>query len=249
MASEAQDTLANLPKISILIPTYNRRNFIPFVLRNLLIQEYPHKLLQVVIHDDGEIPLIENYEDFSNAIKPIKLKYLRNKTKLSIGEKRHKLIQNANNNLVVFMDDDDLYEPTYISHSFETLKNNNAGCVGCNKMIFIYPPYTKDDFYALDCGDNKKLIHEATLMMTKSWYNKTQGFLNCNKAEGLGLTQSCKLKTIALTNPLYNMTAVVHGNNTIDKDKFKDENSKLDSSNISFEEKTTEFIKAIVGYS
>eukprot|EP01043_Picozoa_sp_COSAG02_P009288 COSAG02_NODE_313_length_24939_cov_470.394485_17_plen_247_part_00 len=245
MASEA---VANLPKISILIPTYNRRNFIPFVLRNLLIQEYPHKLLQVVIHDDGDEPLIENYEDFSSAIKPMKLKYIRNKTRLSIGEKRHKLIQDANNNLVVFMDDDDLYEPTYISHSFETLKKNNSGCVGCNKMIFIYPPYTKDDFYALDCGDNKKLIHEATLMMTKSWYNKTKGFLNSNKAEGIGLTHSCKLKTIALTNPLYNMTAVVHGKNTIDKDKFKDENSKLDSSNISFEDKTSEFIKAIVGY-
>jgi len=239
----------DLPKISILIPTYNRRNFIPFVLRNLLIQEYPHKLLQVVIHDDGDIPLIENYEDFSKAIKPIKLKYIRNKKRLSIGEKRHRLIENANNNLVVFMDDDDLYEPTYISHSFETLKKNNAGCVGCNKMIFIYPPYTKNDFYALDCGDNKKLIHEATLMFTKSWYNKTSGFINSNKAEGLGITQSCKLKIISLTNPLYNMTAVVHGNNTIDKEKFKDKDTKLDSTNISFEDKTSEFIKAIVGYS
>lgn len=238
----------DLPKISILIPTYNRRNFTPFVLRNLLIQEYPHKLLQVVIHDDGEIPLIENYDDFSSAIKPIKLKYLRNKKRLTIGEKRHTLIQNANNNLVVFMDDDDLYEPTYISHSFDTLKKNNVGCVGCNKMIFIYPPYTKNDFYALDCGDNKKLIHEATLMFTKSWYNKTQGFEFSNKAEGLGLTHSFtnrKLKTISLTNPLYNMTAVVHGKNTINKDKFKDEGSKLDPSNISFEEKTTEFIKMV----
>ena len=237
--------IANLPKISILIPTYNRPNFIPFVLRNLLIQEYPHKLLQVLIHDDGEIPFIQNYEEFSDAIKPIKLKYLRNKKKLTIGEKRHKLIQNANNNLVVFMDDDDLYEPTYISHSFETLKKNNAGCVGCNKMIFIYPPYTKDDFYALDCGNDKQLIHEATLMFTKSWYNKTKGFINCNQAEGLGLTHSCKLKTIALTNPLYNMTAVVHSKNTINKDKFKHEGSKLDPSNISFEEKTTEFIKMV----
>ena len=91
----------DLTRISILIPTYNRRNFIPFVLRNLLIQEYPHKLLQVVIHDDGDIPLIENYEDFSSAIKPIKLKYIRNKKRLSIGEKRHRLIENANNNLVV----------------------------------------------------------------------------------------------------------------------------------------------------
>ena len=241
--------MSNLPKISILIPTANRRNFIPFILRNLLIQEYPHKLLQVVIHDDGDEPLIENYDDFSSAIKPIKLKYLRNKKRLTIGEKRHTLIQNANNNLVVFMDDDDLYEPTYISHSFDTLKNNNVGCVGCNKMILIYPPYTKNDFYALDCGDNKKLIHEATLMFTKSWYNKTKGFQFSNKAEGLGLTHNVKLKTIALTNPLYNMTAVVHGKNTINKDKFKDEGSKLDPSNISFEEKTTEFIKAIVGCS
>ena len=241
--------MSSLPKVSILIPTANRRNFIPFILRNLLIQEYPHKLLQVVIHDDGDEPLIENYDDFSSAIKPIKLKYLRNKKRLTIGEKRHTLIQNANNNLVVFMDDDDLYEPTYISHSFDTLKNNNVGCVGCNKMIFIYPPYTKNDFYALDCGDNKKLIHEATLMFTKSWYNKTKGFQFSNKAEGLGLTHNVKLKTIALTNPLYNMTAVVHGKNTINKDKFKDEGSKLDPSNISFEEKTTEFIKAIVGCS
>ena len=42
------------------------------------------------------------------------------------------------------------------------------------------------------------------------------------------------------------MTAVVHGKNTIDKDKFKDENMKLDSTNISFEEKTTDFIKMVV---
>ena len=48
-----------------------------------MIQEYPHKLLQVVIHDDGEIPLIENYDEFSDAIKPIKLKYLRNKKKFT----------------------------------------------------------------------------------------------------------------------------------------------------------------------
>jgi len=57
------------------------------------------------------------------------------------------------------------------------------------------------------------------------------------------------LKTISLTNPLYNMTAIVHGSNTVDKEKFKDENMKLDSKNISFDEKTTEFIKMVVGYS
>ena len=140
------------------------------------------------------------------------------------------------------MDDDDLYEPKYISHSYEILKENKAGCVGCNKMIMLYPPYTKDDFYAIDCGDDKKLIHEATLMFHKSWYDKTKGFNNCNRAEGLGLLSSCKLKDVALTNPYLTLTAIVHGNNTIEKDKFKG-NNKLKDMLIS--PSTTEFITSV----
>jgi len=232
----------DLPNISILMPTYNRRKFLPFIIRNLKVQDYPHKRLQLVIHDDGEEPLIEDYVTFKNSINPIKLKYIRKKNKISIGEKRNLLIQNANNNIVVFMDDDDLYEPTYISHSYHTLKENKAGCVGCNKMIILYPPYQKDDFYAIDCRDDKRLIHEATLMFHRSWYDKTKGFNNCNRAEGLGLLSSCKLKDVALTNPYFTMTAIVHGNNTIEKDKFKG-NNKLKDMLIS--PSTTEFITSV----
>jgi glycosyltransferase involved in cell wall biosynthesis len=232
----------DLPNISILMPTYNRRKFLPFIIRNLKIQDYPHKKLQLVIHDDGEEPLIEDYTTFKNSIHPIKLKYIRNKNKCSIGEKRNLLVQNANNNIVVFMDDDDMYEPTYISHSYETLKTNKAGCAGCNKMIILYPPYTKDDFYAIDCGNNKRLIHEATLMFHKSWYDKTKGFDNTSKAEGLGLFAKCKLKDVALTNPYLTMTAIVHGNNTISKDKFKGNNNLAD---MFIHKQTTDFIIAV----
>ena len=54
----------DLPNISILMPTYQRRKFLPFIIRNLKIQDYPHKKLQLVIHDDGEEPLIEDYTTF-----------------------------------------------------------------------------------------------------------------------------------------------------------------------------------------
>jgi len=228
--------------ISILLPTYNRRKFLPFIIRNLKVQDYPHKKLQLVIYDDGDQPLIEDYNTFKEAIKPIRLKLIRNKKRISIGEKRNHLIEHANNNIVVFMDDDDLYEATYISHSHHILKTNKAGCVGCDKMIFIYPPYTNQDFYALN-GNHKTLIHEATMMFYKSWYNKTQGFINCNRAEGLGITQSCKLKSIALTNPFKTMTAVVHGKNTIVKDKFKTDTNNL--ADMSIDPKTTDFITAV----
>lgn len=230
-----------MENISILIPTYNRKKFIPFIIRNLKVQDYPHKNLQLVIYDDGDEPLIEDYTLFKEAIKPIKLKLIRKKNKCNIGEKRNELVEKANHNIVVFMDDDDLYEPTYISHSYHILKKNKAGCVGCDKMIFIYPPYTKNDFYALNAG-NKLLIHEATMMFYKSWYNKTKGFTNCNRAEGLGITSSCKLKTIELTNPHLTMTAVVHGKNTIDKEKFKGNNNLAE---MKIDQKTTDFIMAV----
>jgi glycosyltransferase involved in cell wall biosynthesis len=230
-----------MESISILMPTYQRRKFLPFIIRNLKVQDYPHNKLQLVIYDDGEEPLIEDYNIFKESIKPIKLKLIRKKNKCNIGEKRNELVEKANHNIVVFMDDDDLYEPTYISHSYHILKKNKAGCVGCDKMIFIYPPYTKNDFYALNAG-NKLLIHEATMMFYKSWYNKTKGFTNCNRAEGLGITSSCKLKTIELTNPHLTMTAVVHGKNTIDKEKFKGNNNLAE---MKIDQKTTDFIMAV----
>ena len=232
----------SLPNISILIPTYNRTKFLPFIIRNLKVQDYPHKNIQVVIDDDGDEPLFNDYIKFKNAIHPMKLKYIRNKNRSTIGFKRDRLIKSANNDIVAFMDDDDLYEPTYISHSYETLKNNKVGCVGCDKLVILYPPYEKDNFYALDAGC-KTLIHEATLMFHKSWYNKTNGFINTNKAEALGVTNSCKLKSIELTNPYYTMTAIVHGNNTIEKDKFKNENNKL--ADMLIPPKTTEFINEV----
>ena len=234
--------MTNLENISILMPTYDRRKFLPFIIKNLKVQNYPHKKLQLVICDDGKIPLLEDYNTFKNAIKPIKLKYIRNKTKCSIGYKRNLLVQQANNNIVVFMDDDDLYEPTYISHSYNTLKTTGAGCVGCEKMIFIYPPYTSEDFYALD-AKCKTLIHEATMMFHKSWYKKTKGFLNNSKAEGVGITKTCKPKTIETTNPYLTMTAIVHGKNTIDKEKFKNPNNKLADTIIP--QQTTDFIREV----
>jgi len=109
-------------------------------------------------------------------------------------------------------------------------------------MIFIYPPYTNDDFYAIDCGDDKTLIHEATLMFNKSWYKKTNGFNKTSRAEGVGLFTNCKLKDVALTNPYLTMTAIVHNNNTISKEQFKGKNKLND---MLIPPSTTEFISSV----
>ena len=42
------------PTISICTPTYNRRNFIPALIRCVNNQEYPKRLIEWIIIDDGD---------------------------------------------------------------------------------------------------------------------------------------------------------------------------------------------------
>ena len=69
----------NLPNISILTPTFNRRKFLPLYLHNLTSQLYPHDKLEVCIDDDGTEPFIKKneLEQIKRHIYPIKLNYVK----------------------------------------------------------------------------------------------------------------------------------------------------------------------------
>ena len=209
-----------MEKISILIPTYNRSKFIQLCIMNILRQDYPKELLEVIILDDSDsqTPFIENEEYIKKVLFPIKLNYIKQKQKMTIGEKRNKLIKLSKNKIICFMDDDDIYLPTYISYSYKTLKDNKAGLVGSNQMMFIYP---HNDFKStgIDCGEKKFFIHEATMMMTKKWYNSSNKFEKSSKGEGVELIQAND-KKVFITDIRQLMVCICHKNNTIDKSRF-----------------------------
>lgn len=216
-----------MEQISILVPTYKRRRFLPLLIRNIKLQEYPHKLLKVIIDDDSpedEKLIISNQElkDIQKHLYPIQLEYKYSKNKRSIGKKRNDLIKSADTKIIAFMDDDDVYMPTYISYQYQLLKDNKAGCVGSNKMIFTMSE--KDwEVYAIDCGDVKHLIHEATLMMTKKWYRASCGFENSSQGEGKTIFQGNERKVV-ISDVMKCMICLQHPWNTIDKLQFcKDE--------------------------
>ena len=112
-----------MDNISILIPTFNRKKFLPLLIRNILSQTYPKDKLELIIDDDGSEKLLdkEHLEKMKIVLNPIKIKYIDNKPKRSIGKKRDDLIKSASHKIVVFMDDDDLYFPSYIQYSYECL--------------------------------------------------------------------------------------------------------------------------------
>lgn len=213
--------------ITILVPSYKRRRFLPLLIRNIKLQEYPHHLLSVIIDDDSpedEKLIFSNQElkDIQEHLHPIKLQYKYSKNKRSIGKKRNELVKSAETKIITFMDDDDVYMPTYITYQYQLLKENKAGCVGSNKMIFTMSE--KDwKVYAIDCGDVKSLIHEATLMMTKKWYRASCGFENSSQGEGKNIFVGME-RTVVISDVVRCMICIQHPWNTIDKLQFcKDE--------------------------
>lgn len=217
--------------ITILTPTWNRSKFLPLYVRNLKIQEYPHEKIEVIIDDDGTDKFIKNKDELKQIqeyLFPMKLRYIDNKPKRSIGKKRNDLIKESKSKIFAFMDDDDIYLPTYLSYSYQLLKENNAGCVGSNKMIFTM---SEKDFevYAIDCGENKALIHEACLMMTMKFFKSSCKFENSSEGEGKSIFYGLeKNPKIIISDILKCMVCLQHDGNTIDKMRFATPECKTD---------------------
>tara|TARA_R110002050_G_scaffold206029_1_gene341725 strand:- start:342 stop:1055 length:714 start_codon:yes stop_codon:yes gene_type:complete len=211
--------------ITILVPTWNRSNFLPLFLMNLTSQTYQHKNIKVIIDDDGAERFISDLQQVKDFISPITIDYITDKPKRTIGKKRHDLIKACKTKIFCFMDDDDIYIPTYLEHSYQVMKEKKVGCVGSDKMIFCM---TQNNFaiHAIDCGNNARLIHEATIMMTQKFYKSSCGFENSSQGEGANLFTG-NTKNVAITDINKIMVCVAHADNTVAKQEFAKDENKL----------------------
>lgn len=82
------------------------------------------------------------------------------------------------------------------------------------------------DVYAIDCGDVKSLIHEATIMMTKKYYKSSQKFANNSQGEGNDIFIGNE-KNVVISDVLQVMVCLQHSGNTIDKMRFAKDEMKV----------------------
>jgi len=120
------------PFVSICTPTFNRRPFIPAMLKCFEHQTYPKHRMEWIIIDDGTDKIEDLVKDHPNV------RYFKYDAKMTLGKKRNLVHDKSIGDILVYMDDDDYYPPTRVSHAVETLKANpNALCAGCSE-IYIY---------------------------------------------------------------------------------------------------------------
>jgi hypothetical protein len=209
------------PPISIITPTYNRQKLIDIAFHNLLVTDYPKdKIEWIVIEDNEKTPHLaaEKIISFQIQVPDIKIKYMPIEGRMSIGEKRNHAIENATNEIILFMDDDDHYPETSFRRRVAWLtKGTKRGQIGANiaccTTLALYdlkrgisavnvPPY--DIPFA-------QRISEATLTFNKSaWLERK--FNDVSIAEGEDWISGRENQVIEIP-PQQIIVAFSHGNN------------------------------------
>jgi hypothetical protein len=125
--------MSKTPFVTMCTPTFNRRPFIPIMLKCFEHQTYPKDKIEWLIVDDGT----DKIEDLVSHIPQIK--YFKFDEKMTLGKKRNFLNDKAKGDIIVFIDDDDYYPPERISHAVEVLKANpKALCAGSSAMFIHF---------------------------------------------------------------------------------------------------------------
>ena len=92
-------------KISFIVPTYNRDQYIKKCIESVLKQTY--KNVELIIVDDGST---DNTENIVTSYKDKKIKYFKN-TNHGIGYSRNFGLEKSTGDYVFFLDSDDFIEP------------------------------------------------------------------------------------------------------------------------------------------
>src|SRR6266705_5371569 len=110
------------PLVSCIMPTADRRRFVPPAVRSFQAQDYPNK--ELIILDDGKDRLADLVP------QDTQIHYIRRDAKQTLGLKRNECVRASRGSLIMHWDDDDWSAPNRIRYQVEALKNGGAELCG-----------------------------------------------------------------------------------------------------------------------
>ncbi len=125
--------IGNSGKVSVVVPTLNEEKYIKACLDSILMQDYPHELLEIILVDGMSCDSTrEIIKDYTKKCDFIKLFDNPNKTvqyAMNIG------IENSCGEFIVRMDAHASYAKDYISKCIQYLKTTGADNVGGTTVV------------------------------------------------------------------------------------------------------------------
>jgi len=121
--------IAAAPLVSCIMPTNNRRRFVPDAIRLFQEQDYPRR--ELIVLDDGA-------DAVADLMPPDpSIRYFREVPRRRVGYKRNTACAHARGEIIAHWDDDDWYAPWRLSYQVGELNAENAAICGLDRMLFL----------------------------------------------------------------------------------------------------------------
>jgi glycosyltransferase involved in cell wall biosynthesis len=211
MRKNNKKTKEIFPLISLCTPTFNRRPFIPYMIKCFEHQTYPKERIEWIIIDDGTDPI----KDLVSHIPQVK--YFYYDEKMLLGKKRNLMHSKCSGDIIIYMDDDDYYPPERIQHAVETLQNNPSYLIAGSSEMHIYFD-SRNKVY--QCGPYKPYHSTAaTFAFRKELLKETSYDNETALSEENKFTKGYTIPLIQL-NTLKTILVFSHKHNSLNKEKL-----------------------------
>ena len=240
-----------MPLISVIIPLYNKEQFIEATLLSVLNQTFSE--FEIIIINDGStdksVTILNDIDD-----KRITLYTTKNK---GVSHARNYGISKANTDLIAFLDADDLWDPNHLEN-LHTLYTNfpNCGLYATNyhKQFFYgkkikthFNGVSKDHFGIIDdyflASTSDSIAWSSAVMIPKKIFHELGGFDEAMRSGQdtdlwirIALNKSIAFSAVASSNkiilePKYHLS---YSSNRIDRLKLFEKFKDVEISNNSF---------------
>ncbi|MEO8414753.1 MAG: glycosyltransferase [Ginsengibacter sp.] len=197
----------DLPLVSCIMPTYNRRKFVPLAIRYFLRQDYYNK--ELIIIDDGD-DIIEDLIPDNATIRYFKLD-----KKITLGAKLNLACSYARGEIIANWDDDDWYAKTRLQYQVDALKTEKTEVCGINNLLY-YDLVHDHGYRYIYPADQRTWLLGSSLCYRKSLWNRIR-FADINVGmDGLFVwaTSSDRVKVLSDSTMSVHM---IHENNVSPK--------------------------------
>lgn len=223
------------PFVVCICPTYNRREFLPYMIYMFNYQTYPKTRRHLIIVDDSpqsNADIVEKHNKDKN------ISYHYYSEKMPLGKKRNLLNDLAlkkGAEYIACVDDDDFYPEDRIHHAIQKMTAQRAIISGSSQMYIYYVDIQKIFTigpFSPTHATNATFVYRADFLEGRRYDD------DADKAEEKKFLNDYKVPLIQI-DPFKTMICIAHDSNTVDKRKVL-RNSNIKPTTVKLKNKVSD---------
>lgn len=195
------------PLVSCIMPTFQRRAFVPFAIEYFRRQDYP--ATELVVLDDGPDPVRDLVPDEPGFV------YRRLDQRLVLGAKRNVACRLAGGELIAHWDDDDWHAPHRLSTQVAALSSSGHDICGARSLRFYDPIAGRGWAYRWP-ATGRIWAAGASLCYRRDLWRRSP-FPEVATGEDTRFVWSTAVRSLADVSDADCVVAIIHNRNTVPK--------------------------------